>query len=192
MPVLARIRVGDRGDLARLDRPARIGQQFAVQPALHVAGVFRRHQLGPREIGLQELVGNLEPAAVIAVEQMMAAGDPEILHRRGGSTAHVGEVEIAGRAPASSSTSMNENALLWPPCPSRSCSRRNDSLHLAIARRAMHRNQARDRMRAQGLRRRRPPLRPPAARLQDPARRSDRRVAAARSSTRLRRSSSVA
>ena len=38
-------------------------------------------KLGPRQIHLQELVGEQEPAALVAVEQMMPAGEPEIPHR---------------------------------------------------------------------------------------------------------------
>ena len=34
----------------------------------------------PRQIGLEELVGDNKPATVVAVEQMMPAGEPEILH----------------------------------------------------------------------------------------------------------------
>ena len=81
LPVLARIRIGDRGDLAVADRAARIGQQRCMQRALDHAGFRRRRQLGPREIDLEESSVTTSPPPVVAVEQMMAAGEPEILHR---------------------------------------------------------------------------------------------------------------
>ena len=58
LPVLARIRVRDRGDLVGGDRPARIGQQRRMQRALDHAGVRRRRELRPRQIDLEELVGH--------------------------------------------------------------------------------------------------------------------------------------
>src|SRR5207244_2017434 len=48
--------------------------------ALGDAGVGGRSQFRPRQIGLEELVGDDEPAAVLAVEQMMPTGKPEIRH----------------------------------------------------------------------------------------------------------------
>src|SRR5262249_20226607 len=81
-PVLARIGIGDRGDLAGGDRPARLGEQRRMQRALDHAGLGRRRKLWPRQIGLEELVGRDEPAAAVAVEQMMPAREPEILHAR--------------------------------------------------------------------------------------------------------------
>ena len=59
---------------------ARIGQQRAVQRALDRAGFRRRDQFRPRQIDLEEIVGDDQPAAVVAVEQMMAAGEPEVAH----------------------------------------------------------------------------------------------------------------
>ncbi len=78
LPVLARIGIGDGGNLRRADRLPRVGQQRAVQRALGGAGVRRRRDLGPRQIGLQEFIGDEQPAARIAIEQMMAAGQPEV------------------------------------------------------------------------------------------------------------------
>ena len=79
-PVLARVDVRDRGDLGLGDRPARFGEERRVERALDHTRLRGRLELRPRQIGLEELVGHDEPAAVVAVEQMMAAGEPEILH----------------------------------------------------------------------------------------------------------------
>ena len=81
-PVLARIRIGDRRDVGGRDRAARIGQQCRMQRAFDRAGLRRRREFRPREIDLQEFVGDQQPAAFVMVEQMMAAGEPEILHFR--------------------------------------------------------------------------------------------------------------
>ena len=56
-PILARVSIGDRGDLGRSDRPAWIGEQRRVQRALDDARVRRRSQFRPRQIGLEKLVG---------------------------------------------------------------------------------------------------------------------------------------
>ena len=42
LPVLARVGICDCGDLARRDRPPRLGQQACVQRALGGAGLGRR------------------------------------------------------------------------------------------------------------------------------------------------------
>src|SRR5690606_1860702 len=73
---------GDSGDLVGGHRAARVGHQGGVQRSFNDTGFGRRRQLRPREIDLQELVGNHEPAALADVEQMMTAGKPEILHGR--------------------------------------------------------------------------------------------------------------
>src|SRR5262245_41728129 len=79
-PILTRVGIGDRRDLGAGDRTARIAEQRGVQAALSDACIRRRRKLRPRKIGLEELIGNEEPAAVVAVEQMMPAGEPEIRH----------------------------------------------------------------------------------------------------------------
>ena len=60
--------------------PARLRHQRRVQGAFDRARLQRRRQLGPRQIDLEEIVGHDKTAALVAVEQMMAAGEPEILH----------------------------------------------------------------------------------------------------------------
>src|SRR5262245_51035415 len=79
-PILARVGIGDHRDLGAGDRTARIVEQRGVQAALGDARIRRRRKLRPREISLEELIGNKEPAAVVTVEQMMPAGEPEIRH----------------------------------------------------------------------------------------------------------------
>src|SRR5450759_1897642 len=49
----------------------------AMQRALDRAGLRRRDQLRPRQIDLKEFVGQFETAALVAVEQVVAAGYPE-------------------------------------------------------------------------------------------------------------------
>ena len=51
-----------------------------MQRALGNAGVCGRRKLRSREIGFEQFVGDEQRAAGIAVEQMMPAGEPEILH----------------------------------------------------------------------------------------------------------------
>src|SRR5438876_630241 len=51
--------------------------------ALGDAGLGRRGELRPGQIDLEEFVGRYEPAARVAIEQVVAAGEPEILVRRG-------------------------------------------------------------------------------------------------------------
>src|SRR5438034_960236 len=126
LPVFARVGVGDPCYLAWAHGTPRLRQQLTMQPALGRTGIIRRHQFRPRKIGLQKFVGHDEPAAVIAVEQMVAAGDPEIVHRRRGSTVMSARLRCWSDS-ASSSISMNENALLWRSWPSFSCNRRKDS-----------------------------------------------------------------
>jgi hypothetical protein len=52
-----------------------------MQLPLVLPRIGRGRQLGSGEVNLEELVGNDKPAAGVAVEQMVAAGEPEILHR---------------------------------------------------------------------------------------------------------------
>src|SRR6516162_8419999 len=110
LPVFPCIRVGDRGDLLRSDCPPWICEQLLVQSALDRASVARRHQLGTREISLQELIRDHEPATRTAIEQVVAAGDPEISHRRDGSPLIFTRLRRLSDS-LSSSASMNENAL---------------------------------------------------------------------------------
>ena len=78
LPVFAGVRVGNPGDLGRRHRPSRIGEQRGVERTLGVAGFGRRSQFRPRQIGLEEIVGHHQTATVVAVEQMVSAGQPEV------------------------------------------------------------------------------------------------------------------
>src|SRR4051812_26546167 len=128
LPVLARIGIGDPGYFVSSYSTPRIAKQFAVQLSLHLAGVVGRHQFGTRQVGFQKVVGDDHATGRVAIEQMMAAGNPEVVHGRRGSVLKPAR-SSAPSGSASSSTSMNENALLWPcPAPSRSCNFRNDSV----------------------------------------------------------------
>src|SRR5262249_42192440 len=79
-PILARVGIGDRRDLGAGDRTARIAEQRGVQAALGDARIRRRRKLRPREISLEELIRNKESAAIVAVEQMMPAAEPQSRH----------------------------------------------------------------------------------------------------------------
>ena len=59
-----------------------IGEQCGAQSALHGACFGRESQLWARQIGFQKFVGDQQPAVGIAIRQMMAAGEPKILHSR--------------------------------------------------------------------------------------------------------------
>ena len=60
----------------------RIGQQVRMQPAFGLAGIGRRHQFGPRQIGHDQFGRRDQPAMIGAARQMMAGGDPEFSHVR--------------------------------------------------------------------------------------------------------------
>ena len=53
-----------------------------MQLALGLAGVLRRHQFGPRQIGHDQFGRRDQPAVIGAARQMMAGGDPELSHLR--------------------------------------------------------------------------------------------------------------
>ena len=50
-----------------------------MECSLGDTGFGRRHQLRPGQIDLEELMGRNEAAARVSIEQVMAAGEPEIL-----------------------------------------------------------------------------------------------------------------
>ena len=81
-PVLARIGVGKRGNVRPRDRAQRIRQQARMQIAFGVAGIRRRHQFGPRQIGHDQLGRRDQPAMIAAAREMMTRGDPEFSHVR--------------------------------------------------------------------------------------------------------------
>src|SRR5437868_1078980 len=96
-----------------------------MQRLLDHAGLRRWRQLGTRQIDLEELISHHETAARVAVEQMVAAGEPEVLHcsllpsaMATRSTSSVGS--------SSPSTSRNENARIGLRSP-RGCSVRKAS-----------------------------------------------------------------
>src|SRR5204863_8120696 len=63
-------------------------------------------ELRPRQIRLEELVGRDEAAAGVAVEQVMAAGEPEIPHE-----------SLMGGAPARSARACGLYCSAPVPCP---------------------------------------------------------------------------
>ena len=81
-PVFARVGIGERGDVRRRHRAQRIGHQARMQIALGVAGIRRRHQFGPRQIGHDEFGRRDQPAVIGAAREVMARGDPEFSHVR--------------------------------------------------------------------------------------------------------------
>jgi len=78
-PVLARIGIGECGDIGGCDRAQRIGQQARVQNAFGVAGVGRRHQFRPRQIGHDQFGRRQQPAMIAAAGEVMARGDQNSL-----------------------------------------------------------------------------------------------------------------
>ena len=81
-PVLARIGVGERCNVRPRDRTKRIRQQARMQILLGVAGIRRRHQFRPRQIGHDELGRRDQPAVIGAAREVMTRGDPEFSHVR--------------------------------------------------------------------------------------------------------------
>src|SRR5215218_9257382 len=82
LPIFSRIRVGKRGDFRLFHRPPRIAKHCRMQRALCSAGFRRRREFRPRQIYLQKLICDQQPAAVVAIEQVVTAGEPEISHFR--------------------------------------------------------------------------------------------------------------
>ena len=82
--VLARVRIGQRGQTLGRDRLARIVDQRGVQRALGVAGFVDRREFWPRDVGAQEVVGDGELAVVAPRQQVIAGIAPEIGHRETG------------------------------------------------------------------------------------------------------------
>ena len=81
-PVFPRVGIGQRCDVGRCDGAQRIGQQVRVQPQLGRAGVGRRHQFGPRQIGHDQFGRRQQPAMIATAGEVMAGGDPELSHVR--------------------------------------------------------------------------------------------------------------
>ena len=81
-----------------------------VQRALDGAGFWRREQFGPRQIGLEEIVGNHEAAALVAVEQVMAAREPEVAHLRSGFVSEMRSTRSGAALASSPSTLKKEKA----------------------------------------------------------------------------------
>ena len=165
LPVLARIGIRDRGDLVRA-RPRGADRPAARRAApLGRAGLRRRRKLGPRQIDLEEFVGHHEPAARIAVEQMMAAGEPEVLHRAlRAPCAECGQIDLVAPALPRPRPPGNENAAS-AACRSRGCSVRNASRISPSSAVRCTAISVRDGCR-RAIRQRRSPPRPPRAQLQ--------------------------
>ena len=109
LPVLARVGIGNRGDIGGRHFHARIVEQRRVQRFLDGAGLRRRNHLGPRHVDFEKIVGQQQPAAFVAVEQMMAAGNPEVLHLLSRPAMPIRSTVSTG-ASSSPVTSRNENA----------------------------------------------------------------------------------
>ena len=69
-------------DVRARDRTQRIGHQARMQIALGLAGIRRRHQFRPRQIGHDEFGRRDQPAVIGAAREVMARGDPEFSHVR--------------------------------------------------------------------------------------------------------------
>ena len=103
-PVLARIGVGERGNVSFFDPPQWIRQQACMQIAFRVAGIGRRHQFRPRQIGHDQFGGRHESAVIGTARQVVTGSDPEFSHVR---SVFVRSVVISPRRSTSSAASMS-------------------------------------------------------------------------------------
>ena len=192
LPVLARIGIRDRGDLVGATR------RGAGRPsARHAASSRPRRppaggaELRPRQIDLEKLVGHDETAARVAVEQMMAAGEPEILHGRSAlGFGHGDQIDLVGGLFLAFDLQERERA-------HRLAGRRADAAcgRLRASRRSRTCDAPRSACRADGCRatrRTRPLPRRRRAPPRCPARRNARPAAAPAASTTAARSASLA
>jgi hypothetical protein len=76
--VVAAVRIRERGDPVGADGEPGIVDQSLVQCDLGGAGFLDGLHLGPPQIGAQERVGDGELARIVAREQPVAGGAPEI------------------------------------------------------------------------------------------------------------------
>ncbi len=104
-----------RSNLLGTDAVAWIGEQGGVQSALGRAGFGRRRQLRSRQIGFQEFVGDEQAAARVAIGQMMAAGEPKILHPRSPRASVARSTVSAGSSLASASRKEKARHRFDPP-----------------------------------------------------------------------------
>src|SRR5262249_12019676 len=108
-PVFARIRISDRRDVRSGDRQTWIGKQAGMQGLLDRTGIRRRQQFRTRKIKFKELVGNVQSTLSTTIEQMMTAGDPEIVHLRSRPAIEIKSTASPGCS-SSPSTSRKEKA----------------------------------------------------------------------------------
>ena len=78
LPVLACIASRYRGNPRGRDWPSRFAQQCTMQDPLGSARLGWRHHFRARQIRLQELIRDQQMTGRVAVEQMMAAGEPKV------------------------------------------------------------------------------------------------------------------
>src|ERR1700733_4435043 len=134
-PILAGVRIGDGGNLRRRDKTSRIAQHCIVQFAFRSASLRRGHQFRARQIDLQEFVGDKQLAHNVAIEQVMAAGAPEIaLFNQLCAPFSPARSRCSSGAASSPITSRNSNARVCP-VPSRGRSVRNSSRMAPFSRR---------------------------------------------------------
>ena len=77
-PVLARIGVRDGCNIGGRNDAARRGKQGCMQAPFGVTRIGRRRQLGASHIDLQKIIRQQQRAAVVTIQKMMAARQPEI------------------------------------------------------------------------------------------------------------------
>src|SRR5450631_127654 len=127
-PIFAGVRIGNRGNLRNRDRASRITQQRVVQPVFGGARLWRWHEFRTRQIDLQKFVGDKQLSRAVAIEQMVAAGEPEVVLFVQLCAPFSSPVRSRCSLGAASSptTSRNSNARVWL-VPSRGRSVRNAS-----------------------------------------------------------------
>src|SRR5262249_34994151 len=110
----------ERRDLLVADLRDRIGYQAGMELTLCRAGLLRRHHLGARQIGLEELRRDRQAAGSVAIEQLIARGHPEVGHEppprcrsRSLAIATMSTVSPGSSSPSASSTMAKARARPW-------------------------------------------------------------------------------
>src|SRR4029077_4524845 len=115
LPIFPGVRVCDRSNLVGADGAARIGEHRRVESTFDGAGFARRPQLWSRQIGFEKFVGDQQPAVGVAIRQMMATGEPKILHSRFPCANVAKSTGSAGSFSTSTSRKENARHRLEPP-----------------------------------------------------------------------------
>jgi hypothetical protein len=81
-PILSGIIIADRRNLSAGDAAAGGSEQGRIQFPLGSTGIGRRKQFRSRKVDFKKFIGHQQAAAGVAIDEMVAAGEPEIVHQR--------------------------------------------------------------------------------------------------------------